>query len=161
MVNWVIYNESYYVNLFEDSFVLTIFTSLGSYFLFFRRLIHFFLPRVKLTKKERKAQNKQFRNRTKREHAIAFGRWILFKGYKEEQKNKAFYLFVAFNYLYLFLVCIYCVLRFAFFSALSIVSQMGGIVLYVLTIFEFFLLNLAIIVVAYEGIYKPIRGTQK
>ncbi len=77
-------------------------TSAGIYFLFIRGLLaSCVIKERRMTKKERKLQQEQRWNRSKKEALAVFGKWILCKTYTDEQKKGGYGLFVIYNHVYL------------------------------------------------------------
>lgn len=107
----------FYNFTFPSCVIFFFLTSIGIYFLFVRGLLaSCIIKKKKMTKKERKLRQKQAWNRSKKETLKAFGKWILCKGYTDEQKGFFYKPFVFYNYIYLVVTIGYLILWFAAFA---------------------------------------------
>lgn len=101
----------FYGFTFPSCVIFFFLTSIGIYFLFVRGLLaSCIIKEKKMTKKERKLRQEEVWNRSKKETLKAFGKWILCKGYTDEQKGFFYGPFVVYNYIYIVVIMGYLIL---------------------------------------------------
>lgn len=95
-------------------------TSLFCYFIMIRWICGALIIRKKkLSRKERKQREDELWNRTRKQQMHAFGKWLLFLSYKNDESISRFlfYLLGALNYIYLLINALFLIIWIAgFFS---------------------------------------------
>lgn len=139
----------------SSSMVILFALMLCMYFFFFRVLLRAnMVKHRKMTKKERKARDKEVWSRTKKESVKAFVNWILCRCYTQEQKGELYIPFVIINYVYLIRIALFIVLWIVSAFLPTVRNLQAGIEAMMMAWLDFPVLGLETLFVFYSRFHK-------